>query len=130
MIRSAIKSTTLSLAVEGIARVMLSVVRNNPGKRAYQLGLIAFGSGPNDIDCPDHKNMLTWAALCELEKRGEIRRHHHINWAAVPKETQGYLDYLMTIDSGAAEAAEAEQEHSMIVEALPRHRHAVFYSIA
>ena len=69
MIRSAIKSTTLSLAVEGIARVMLSTVKNNPGKRAYQLGLIAFGSGPNDIDCPDHKNMLTWSALCELEKR-------------------------------------------------------------
>ena len=81
MIRSLIKSTTLELAVEGIARVMLSTVKANPGKRAYQLGLIAFGSGPNDIDCPDHKNMLTWAALCELEKRGEIRRHHHINWA-------------------------------------------------
>ena len=83
MIRSLIRSTTLDLAVEGIARVMLNAVKNNPGKRAYQLGLIAFGTGPNDIDCPDHKNMLTWAALCELEKRGDIYRVHHINWALV-----------------------------------------------
>ena len=86
MIRSLIKSTTLDLAVEGLARVMLSAVKNNPGKRAYQLGLIAFGSGPNDIGCPDHKNMLTWAALCELEKRGDIHRVHHINGGCYKEE--------------------------------------------
>ena len=91
VIRSLIRSTTLDLAVEGIARVMLSAVKNNPGKRAYQLGLIAFGSGPNDIDCPDHKNMLTWAALCELEKRGDIYRTHPINWGAVTKSRKKRL---------------------------------------
>ena len=42
---------------------MLNTVKNNPGKRAYQLGVIAFGNGANDPSCPDHKNMLTWAAL-------------------------------------------------------------------
>lgn len=124
MIRSLIKSTTLELAVEGIARVMLSTVKANPGKRAYQLGLIAFGSGPNDIDCPDHKNMLTWAALCELEKRGEIRRHHHINWAAVDKETKDYLDALMAWDD-----AKAEEMHAAKMAELPKLRHAVFYSL-
>ena len=122
MIRSAIKSTTLSLAVEGIARVMLSVVRNNPGKRAYQLGLIAFGSGPNDIECPDHKNMLTWAALCELEKRGEIRRHHPVNWAVVDQETKDLLDDLM--------ASGFETRHMNLMQTLPKLRHAVFYALS
>ena len=125
MIRSAIKSTTLTLAVEGIARVMLSTVRNNPGKRAYQLGLIAFGTGPNDIGCPDHKNMLTWSALCELEKRGEIRRIHHINWDAVDQETKDYLDALM-----ASEDPRAERMHAAKLQELPRHRHAVFYALS
>ena len=120
MIRSLIKSTTLELAVEGIARVMLSTVKNNPGKRAYQLGLIAFGSGPNDIDCPDHKNMLTWSALCELEKRGEIRRHHHVNWALVDQETKDLLDDLM--------ASGFETRHMHLMQTLPKHRHAVFYA--
>jgi len=122
VIRSAIKSTTLSLAVEGIARVMLSTVRNNPGQRAYQLGLIAFGSGPNDLDCPDHKNMLTWAALCELEKRGEIRRHHHVNWSLVTPEQRETLDNYM--------AWGFEDLHSATLETLPRHRHAVFYALS
>lgn len=130
MIRSAIKSTTLSLAVEGIARVMLSAVKNNPGKRAYQLGLIAFGSGPNDIDCPDHKNMLTWAALCELEKRGEIRRFHGINWCAVDLDTENELSDLMTIaESDHRLAADALKRRDEIIATLPKLRHAVFYSL-
>ena len=119
MLRSAIKSTTLSLAVEGIARVMLSTVKNNPGKRAYQLGLIAFGSGPNDIECPDHKNMLTWAALCELEKRGDIYRVHHINWAAVTEEQHTALEIYASKGD--------ERGHDAMMDALPRHRHAQFY---
>ena len=122
MIRSALKSTTLSLAVEGIARVMLSTVRNNPGKRAYQLGLIAFGSGPTDIECPDHKNMLTWAALCELEKRGEIRRHHHVNWDLVDQPTKDQLDDFM--------AKGWEGHHSNLMATLPKLRHAVFYALS
>ena len=122
MIRSALKSTTLSLAVEGIARVMLSTVRNHPGKRAYQLGLIAFGSGPNDIGCPDHKNMLTWSALCELEKRGEIRRHHHVNWDLVEQETKDLLDDLM--------ASGFEKRHANVMAELPKLRHAVFYALS
>ena len=124
MIRSAIKSTTLTLAVEGIARVMLSAVRNNPGKRAYQLGLIAFGSGPNDIDCPDHKNMLTWAALCELEKRGEISRVHHINWLAVSEEEYNALEVFHP-DAGQQADSVA---YRVVMDELPRHRHAVFYA--
>ena len=122
MIRSAIKSTTLSLAVEGIARVMLSAVRNNPGKRAYQLGIIAFGTGPNDIGCPDHKNMLTWAALCELEKRGEIRRIHHVNWDLVDQPTKDQLDEYM--------AKGWEGHHSNLMATLPTLRHAVFYALS
>ena len=124
MIRSLLRSTTLDLAVEGLARVMLSAVKNNPGKRAYQLGLIAFGSGPNDIGCPDHKNMLTWAALCELEKRGDIRRHHHINWDAVDQKTKDYLDALMAWDHKDAESMQAD-----MMQGLPKLRHAVFYSL-
>ena len=120
MIRSAIKSTTLTLAVEGIARVMLSTVKNNPCKRAYQLGLIAFGTGPNDLDCPDHKNMLTWAALCELEKRGEIRRFNPINWDLVSQDQKETLDNYM--------AWGFEDLHAATLETLPRHRHAVFYA--
>ena len=121
MIKSLIKSTTLELAVEGIARVMLSTVKANPGKRAYQLGLIAFGSGPNDINCPDHKNMLTWSALCELERRGDVYRVHHINWDAVTPEQQGLLDGYKAIGNDAA--------HELLIDELPKYRHAVFYSM-
>ena len=121
MIRSLLRSTTLDLAVEGLARVILSAVKNNPGKRAYQLGLIAFGSGPNDFDCPDHKNMLTWAALCELEKRGEIRRENPINWALVSHEQKETLDNYMSWGF--------EELHAATLQTLPRHRHAVFYSL-
>lgn len=121
MIRSLIRSTTLDLAVEGLARVILNAVKNNPGKRAYQLGLIAFGSGPNDFDCPDHKNMLTWAALCELEKRGDIRRENPINWALVTQEQKETLDNYM--------AWGFEELHAATLQTLPRHRHAVFYSL-
>lgn len=120
MIRSLIRSTTLDLAVEGLARVILNAVKNNPGKRAYQLGLIAFGSGPNDFDCPDHKNMLTWAALCELEKRGDIRRENPINWALVSHEQKETLDNYM--------AWGFEDLHAATLMTLPRHRHAVFYA--
>jgi len=121
VIRSLIRSTTLDLAVEGLARVILNAVKNNPGKRAYQLGLIAFGSGPNDFDCPDHKNMLTWAALCELEKRGDIRRENPINWSLVSQEQKETLDNYM--------AWGFEELHAATLQTLPRHRHAVFYSL-
>ena len=125
MIKSLIKSTTLELAVEGIARVMLSTVKANPGKRAYQLGLIAFGSGPNDIDCPDHKNMLTWSALCELEKRGDIRRYQHINWDAVSPEQYSALECFHPETGHQADSV----AYQVVMDELPRLRHAVFYSL-
>jgi hypothetical protein len=113
-------STTVELAVEGLSRVVHSAIKANPGKRAYEIGRIAFGN-PGDINCPDHKNMLTWSALCELEKRCLIRRHYHVNWAAVDQATKDYLDALMGWGF--------EDLHAAKMQELPKYRHAVFYSV-
>ena len=63
--------------------------------------------------------MLTWAALCELEKRGDIYRTHHINWEAVTAEQQFALDAFANEGD--------EQAHDRMMNSLPRYRHAQFY---
>ena len=127
MIRSFLKARTIDLAVEGLTRVLLNEVQNNPGKRAYQLGLIAFGSGPNDMDCPDHKNMLTWAALCELERRGDIVRNYPINWAAMTDDQHQLFDYYMNVE--LCDIPKGAPSYFEFIESLPKKRSAEFFAL-
>ena len=113
------KLTTTDLAMNGLTRQVQETIINNPGLRAYEIGRKTFGN-PQDINCYDHKNMLTWACIAELQKRGEIIRSHQVQWSAVTQEQRDQLDYLM---------AEGEEDAwADLFDSLPKERYAVFYA--
>lgn len=116
---STIKSTTASLAVEALCRLVLRDIEKNRGTRAYEISRRVFGS--DRINSPDHKHMLTWSAISELQKRGKLIRINPINIDACTEEQVCELD---AINVGAY----VEPQYlTQFMESLPKQPFSLFY---